>query len=153
MNYTNTRDAYLQDAVFSASPARLLTMLFDRLVLDLERAEKAITGGVPLEATPHLLHAQDIVTELTNTLNVEVWEGGKQLQALYLHLYSALVAANMNKSVDEIRDCRDIVEPLRQTWHEAADAVATHNAPAPSAAPARQPVSTGAGSFGELGVG
>lgn len=59
----------------------------------------------------------------------------------------------MNKSVDEIRDCRDIVEPLRQTWHEAANAVATHNAPARSAAPVRQPVSTGAGSFGELGVG
>lgn len=80
MNYTNTRDAYLQDAVFSASPARLLTMLFDRLVLDLERAEKAITGGVPLEATPHLLHAQDIVTELTNTLNVEVWEGASNFR-------------------------------------------------------------------------
>ncbi|WP_029068253.1 flagellar export chaperone FliS [Jonesia quinghaiensis] len=152
MNYTMNKDTYLQDAVYSASPARLLTMLFDRLVLDLERAEKAIEARTPLEATPHLIHAQDIVTELTNTLNVEMWEGGRQLQALYLHLYSALVSANTSKEVSEVRDCREIIEPLRQTWHEAAQQVAAKSAQA-APAPRRLPVSTGASSFGELGVG
>ena len=35
------RNQYLEDSVLSAPPARLLTMLYDRLLLDLGRAETA----------------------------------------------------------------------------------------------------------------
>ena len=35
------RNQYLADSVLSAPPARLLTMLYDRLLLDLGRAETA----------------------------------------------------------------------------------------------------------------
>ncbi len=61
MNYAAVRARYLDDAVATASPAKLLTMLYDRLVLDLERAETAQRAGDRAGAGPHLLHAQDIV--------------------------------------------------------------------------------------------
>ena len=39
------RNAYGREAVLSATPARLLTMLYDRLLLDLGRAQVAQQGS------------------------------------------------------------------------------------------------------------
>jgi flagellar protein FliS len=118
------RAQYNQDAILSASPARLLTMLFDRLMLDLQRAEAA-----PLEqdwnrASPYLVHAQDIVAELAGSLDVERWDGGQNLLAIYLFSSTKLVSANVERSVERTREVISIMEPLRQTWHEAAELVA-----------------------------
>ena len=75
MNYDTLRDRYVQDAVSTASPATLLVMLYDRLVLDLLRAETALRDGKRDAANEQLAHAQDIISELANTLDVDVWEG------------------------------------------------------------------------------
>lgn len=120
---TNTRqqlDRYAADAVMSASPARLLTMLYDRLLLDLGRAEAAHATGSWAEASTHLLHAQDIVTELTSSLKPELWEGGDGLLALYNYVASALIDANVKRDTERIREAVGLLEPLRQSWHEAA---------------------------------
>lgn len=121
MTYANSKDQYLQNAVLSASPTRLLIMLYDRLLLDVQRAERVIGAGAPMEAGPHLLHAQDIVTELTNTLKVDGWAGALQLQALYLFLYSELVDANVSKDLADIAECRELITELRDTWYQAAN--------------------------------
>ena len=42
------RDRYLADTVMSASPTRLLTMLYDRLLLDLDRARQAQAEQQPV---------------------------------------------------------------------------------------------------------
>ena len=75
MNYANLRDRYVQDAVSTASPATLLIMLYDRLVLDLLRAEAALAEGKRDAANEQLTHAQDIVSELAATLDVNAWDG------------------------------------------------------------------------------
>ncbi|NHA00567.1 flagellar protein FliS [Nocardioides sp. W3-2-3] len=59
----NAQSAYRENAVATASPARLLVMLVERLVLDGERALAAQEAGAWTEAHRHLLHAQDIVIE------------------------------------------------------------------------------------------
>jgi len=121
MSYGTTRDEYLTSTVMSASPAALLIMLYDRAILDVRRAELEADGNADaLKISTHLIHAQDIVTELINSLDVSVWDGGRQLQALYLHLYSALLAANVSRNAEEMRECREILEELRATWSEAA---------------------------------
>lgn len=114
------RARFLSDAVLSATPARLLTMLYDRMVLDLDRAEKAQRAGDTAEANVQLLHAQDILAELMVTLDVEAWSGGPALQSLYTHLMGELVQANITHDADRTQQCRAVVEPLRAAWHEAA---------------------------------
>ena len=69
MNYANLRDRYVQDAVTTASPATLLVMLYDRLVLDLMRGESALRSGQRDAANEQLNHAQDIISELANSYN------------------------------------------------------------------------------------
>ena len=41
------RSEYAEQAVLSATPVQLVTMLYDRLLLDLARAEKAQVGQPP----------------------------------------------------------------------------------------------------------
>jgi flagellar protein FliS len=121
--YANTkqqRDRYAADAIMSASPMRLLTMLYDRLLLDLDRAEKAHETKSWAVASTNLLHAQDIVTELTSSLKVDAWDGGDRLLALYNYVAGALIDANVKRDTERIRESIELLEPLRQAWHEAS---------------------------------
>jgi flagellar protein FliS len=124
------RAQYNQDAILSASPQRLLTMLFDRLMLDLQRAEAAQAEQDWNRASGYLVHAQDIVAELAGTLDVERWDGGQNLLAIYLFSSTKLVSANVDRSIERTREVITIMEPLRQTWHEAAAIVAEQSAAA-----------------------
>lgn len=122
---------YVDDAVATASPAKLLTLLYDTLARDLQQAEEAIVAG-DIETVNHRLgRAQDIVAELRSSLDTTAWEGGPALASLYAHLLTELISANVNKDAAKVADCRRIVEPLRAAWHEAAAAV-TADGPAPS---------------------
>jgi flagellar protein FliS len=119
------RERYLADSVATASPAKLLLMLFDRLVLDLSRGEQALLDGNRPEARGNLLHAQDIVMELRMSLNHDVWEGAKDLSRLYAFVTTELINANTQGDAVKVRQCRNLMEPLRDTWREAALAHAT----------------------------
>ena len=65
---TTARDTYLGGMTSTASPARLLIMLYDRLVLDLQRAVELGDLGEFLGAGRQLMHAQEIVLELQGSL-------------------------------------------------------------------------------------
>lgn len=123
--YAALRTRYVDDTVSTASPAKLLTMLYDRLVLDLQRAETAQRAGDRGGAGPHLTHAQDIVAELASTLDVSAWDGAQQLLSVYTFLLTELVGANIAGDADRTAACRELVEPLRDAWHEAAAQVSS----------------------------
>jgi flagellar protein FliS len=119
-NAAQKRAQLNREAILSASPARLLTMLYDRLLVDLGRAEAAQLNGQWPVASENLLHAQAIIAELTSSLNVDAWDGGQGLRALYAYVSTALVNANVNRDVERTRESIALLEPLRQAWHEAA---------------------------------
>lgn len=123
------RSQYNQDAILSASPVRLLTMLYDRLLLDLGRAEAAQAAQNWPVASENLVHAQAIVSELASTLNVDAWDGGEGLMALYAYVSTALVNANIHRDIERTKESIALLEPLRQTWHEAAGMLPTQSAP------------------------
>ncbi|MER1997436.1 MAG: flagellar export chaperone FliS [Arthrobacter sp.] len=123
MNAAASRSQYLKDQVMSATPARLLTMLYDRLLLDLKRAEDAQVRGDWAAASEQLVHAQAIITELQTSLNRKVWDGAEGLFAVYTYVANALVNANITRDVNLTREAITMMEPLRQSWHEAAAAM------------------------------
>lgn len=118
--YSAYRARFVEDSLTTASPARLLTMLYDRLLLDLDRAHAAQLRGDRAVAGAQLLHAQEIVLELRSSLSVDAWDGGPGLAALYGFLHSELVRSNVSGDAVLTAGCRDIVAPLRDAWHEAA---------------------------------
>ena len=114
------RARYVNESVATASPQRLLVMLYDRLALDLQRAQTALGEGDRVAASEQLMHAQDIVLELHGTLNVDDWDGGPALSSLYTWVHSELVMANVKGDARRVADCRTVVEPLRDAWSEVA---------------------------------
>jgi flagellar protein FliS len=135
---------YNREAALSAPPARLLTMLYDRLLLDLGRAELAQQGGSWSVASENLIHAQAIVAELASSLNVDVWDGAERLLSVYNFAASALIDANIHRDAAKTRECITLLEPLRVSWHEAAALI-------PAAVPVVAPAAERVG--GMLGVG
>ena len=124
MSTASLRSRYLGDSVATASPQRILVMLYDRLVLDLERAELALETGDRTEAAAQIQHAQDIVFELRESLRVDAWEGGPRLAALYTWMITELVQAGVKRDRNRVSACRQIAEPLRDAWRQAAATLA-----------------------------
>jgi flagellar protein FliS len=116
----NGRSRYLAETVATASPARLVLMLYDRLALDIVQGRDALRAERYRDADELLQHAQSIVLELRVSLDVDKWDGGARLASIYGWLLKQLVLANVNKDADQADHCRELVEPLREAWHAAA---------------------------------
>ena len=123
------RNRYARDAVTTATPAQLLTMLYDRLAKDLNSAEQGLGVRDIQAAHTALIHAQDIVHELNVTLDVSVWKEGESLKRLYAWVVEQLVEANMTKDVQFIHNAREVIEPIRQAWHQVASSGVTGERP------------------------
>ncbi len=114
------RSRYAADSVSTASPARLLVMLYDRLLRDLVTAEEAAGKHDLATMSSELVHAQDIVLELRTSLDITAWDGARALADLYTYLHGELVTANVKKDAARIATCSTLVEPLRDAWRTAA---------------------------------
>jgi flagellar protein FliS len=122
MTAPHLRDRYLQDSINTASPAKLVVMLYDRLVRDLYQGEEALRADDREVAHEMITHAQEIVMELLTTLNVEAWDGAPGLANLYGFVLTELIGANIKRDPDRVASCRTLLEPLRDAWREAASA-------------------------------
>jgi flagellar secretion chaperone FliS len=116
----NQLSQYSTDAILSAPPARLLTMLYDRLLLDLNRAQFAQENASWSVASENLLHAQAIVAELASTLKTDAWDGADNLLGIYDYTMQAMIGANIHRDVERTKECIVLLEPMRQGWHDAA---------------------------------
>lgn len=118
--YANARQRYAASAVSTASPARLLVMLYERLLRDMTMAGQALADRDHAKANDQLQHAQQIVLELRTSLDTTAWSGGPALASLYTFLHGELVTANLDKDAARLAACRELVEPLHAAWEQAA---------------------------------
>jgi flagellar protein FliS len=116
----NPRARYLAETVSTASPARLVLMLYDRLVLDIMQGRDALQAGNFSDANKHLQHAQAIVLELRGSLRVDQWDGAPRLASIYGWVVQELVLANVQHDAHKADECRKLIEPLRDAWYGAA---------------------------------
>jgi flagellar protein FliS len=114
------RSTYRTNSIATASPARLLVMLFERLVLDAERGQAAIAAGHHEEANRQLQHAQAIVSELQATLDVDGMPAGRELLSLYDYLQRKLIAANVERDEVAAAEAVWLAKDLCDTWRQAA---------------------------------
>ncbi|WP_182525744.1 flagellar export chaperone FliS [Nocardioides dongkuii] len=117
---THARTAYMDASVATASPARLLVMLCERLVLDVTRGRDALVAGDREESNRQLVHAQEIILELRASLKVEECDAGPGLASIYDYLHTQLVRANITRDVAMAEGCLSLVSDLCATWREAA---------------------------------
>ena len=125
MNTATLRSKYVSDSVDTMSPGRMIVALYDRLLLDLDRAQAAIGEQDLARAHDCLVHAQAILNELHDSLDHERWPAAVALADLYRFAHAELVTANVAKDVARVRAVREMIQPLRDAWHEASGIVAS----------------------------
>ena len=120
----SVRSQYVASAVATVGPARLLNMLYERMLLDVDRAVISLKAGDRVDGTQHLAHAQEIVAELMVSLQEDAWDGGPQLMSIYRYLLAELIETSVKGDAERAVACRDLILPLAEAWQEAADELA-----------------------------
>jgi len=118
--------AYHKTSVATASKEKVLLMLYEGCIRNLRKCKIAMENKNWAEKGIHLGKAQDIVNELSNSLNFEV--GGdlaKQLEALYLHVFQETTKANIENDPAKIAHCIKVMETLYEGWKEAVEKLKT----------------------------
>ena len=138
------RARYLADAVATATPARRIVLLYDRLWLDIQRAQAAadsaaVADSAEFAARDHLQHAQQIVAELLGSLDVTAWSGAADLASLYSYLLRELIAEVLEPRPGRLAAITKISD-LRDSWQQAE---ANLQAPAATAADGREAARVG----------
>lgn len=116
---SKSADQYKQMQIKTASPGKLLLMLYQGAAKFMKLAKKDINEGKIEESHKNIIKSQNIILELQNTLNKE--EGGEialQLQSLYDYIYRELLQANLNKDTKHLDNVIPLVEELFLTYKE-----------------------------------
>lgn len=117
--------SYKNTNIMTASPMELIIMLYDEAIKSLIKAEDAFKlegPGQIQEVNNHLLHVQDIITELTSSLNFE--KGGQiatNLYSLYDFMIYQLSQANVKKQLKPIKEVKALLKDLREAWLKVAE--------------------------------
>lgn len=113
-------ERYLKEQVETASPEQLMLMLYDGAIKFMRVARKAMTDQEWEKAHNNLIKAQNILTELMISLNLELGgEVARNLYRLYDYYIWALVQANIHRNLAQVDEVLDHVKNLKQTWEQA----------------------------------
>jgi flagellar protein FliS len=120
----NGHDRYLETAVETASPARLIVMLYDGAIRFINEGAHAMRQRDYETQNAKLQRAQKILAELISSLDFD--KGGEiaeNLFRLYTYMYNQLVEANINDNLDRLQHVVHLLSELREAW----DAIATES--------------------------
>jgi flagellar secretion chaperone FliS len=122
MTYNSRNDrlkAYKETSVKTANPGRLIVMLYDEALKQIDHAVELLNGKSKKYDVVNnaILKAQDIVAELMVSLNFD--KGGdvaKNLFNLYMFFNSKLMDGNVNKNPEPLMEVRENMAELKEAW-------------------------------------
>jgi flagellar protein FliS len=107
---------YRETQIKTASKGKLIVMLYDGMVSALDRAVEAIPAKQYDVANRSIQKAQDILSELIMSLNMDAGDLGKKLLNIYTFLNTKLIDANMRKDAQPLQFVRKMILELRDAW-------------------------------------
>ncbi len=116
----NPYQKYQQNQIDTASPGKLLIMLYDGALKFIKAAREGIADEDIEKANNNIIKVQDIVTELMTFLDME--KGGDisaNLYNLYEYMSSRLVEANIKKDEEILTEVEGLLKDMKGTWQEA----------------------------------
>lgn len=124
------RDRFTDGALDTASGPKVVVMAYDRLNRDLTGALEAIGRGEVAVTHDLLCHAQDLVAELLAMLDVDKWEHGRSLAAIYRYVLELLTEGNVTKRPAPVTEARTLLAELGDAFRQAAVSTVAAAAPA-----------------------
>jgi flagellar protein FliS len=119
----------------SASPAKLVAMLYDRAISLLTDAIGGIEAGDAERRWRANKKATEVICHLWETLDME--RGGEvaaNLHQLYGFMLKRLLVVDIENNAAAAREVIQLLEPLRRSWHDMAKADAAGDKPSADAA-------------------
>jgi flagellar biosynthetic protein FliS len=111
--------AYQKNKYETASPHKLILMLYDAGLTNIGRARAALAAKNMAEANRFMKKTQEIVFELLSCLNEEQGESiAKNMKEIYLYLIRLLTEANVRKDAELLNEPEGILKQFRDTWDQ-----------------------------------
>jgi flagellar protein FliS len=120
--YAKVSQAYAQDSVLTASPEKLVVMLYDGLARFLARSAAAIRAEDIGAAGTALQRAGAILDELLATLDPAAGEMSERLSGIYLFCKRELLAAQIKRDPKRVERVAKLLGELRESWAAIAEA-------------------------------
>jgi len=111
--------AYRQNKYETASPHRLIQMLYEGALQHLAGAIRELEGRNLTDAHHRIVRVQSIVSELLSSLNEQ--QGGEiaaNLKQIYLYMLQRLVQANLRKEPESLREVEGLLRELKAGWDQ-----------------------------------
>lgn len=122
MTYVAKSTSYREMEVLSASPQRLVVLMFEQLVVQLTRARIAMEREEPVLRTESLARARAIVSELLATLDFEKGANiAVELSQIYNVMLTELVDVGMRRDLRVLGRLIFIASELRDGFAGAAE--------------------------------
>ena len=124
-------NAYHEQRILTASPVRLVAMLYEAAITSLNKAIKAIGEGDIKGRWAANKHAVEIIEQLLVTLDTE--RGGEiaaNLERLYPFMIRHLINVDLHNDPVPAREVIELLEPIHESWCELERRISANGAPA-----------------------
>lgn len=115
----NPYEQYRKAGISTASSGKLILMLYDGAIRFLKEAKNGLSGNKLDLANNNIIKAQNILTELMLSLNMDVGEIAQNLYSLYDFMNRELIKANAKKDVKPLDTVIRMLGELRGAWEVA----------------------------------
>ena len=113
---------YQNVAQQTASPQRLMVMLFQRTRVHLSAAAQALESGRLQEARVPIQKAEDIVHELMRTLNHDMAPDlCRDLESVYTFVLTRLMTAVLRSDAKAVREAERAFAPIAEAFEQAVE--------------------------------
>ncbi len=121
MTDPNPYNKYKQTQIETANQGKLIVMLYDGAIKFLNIALDNMTPRKYDIVNNNIIKAQDIITELSLSLNMDAGgEISQNLFNLYMYFKKRLLEANVNKDPEIIKHTIDLLKNLRDAWEQVS---------------------------------
>jgi flagellar protein FliS len=118
--------AYKKTSVETASKEQILLMLYQAAIKNCKKAIEAIEQKNLAKKGEYIGKMQDIVVELSNSLDFEVGgEVAKELASLYDYILYSSTQANIKIEKAPLEGCLKVLNTLYDGWTEAIKTLKT----------------------------
>jgi flagellar secretion chaperone FliS len=115
------KQAYTEAAVTTATPERLVVMLYEGALRFLARGSAAMRAGDVRAADKALRQATAIVDELNLSLDMSQGDIADRLRSIYLFCKRRLTDASIHGDAEAIEGVVRLLAELHEAWEHIAD--------------------------------
>jgi flagellar secretion chaperone FliS len=123
----NATSEYTRQAVLTASPVKLVVLMYDGAIRFMEQARLHLRRNANAACGSAITRAYNVVSELRLSLDFDAGgprgkEIARELERLYTFVLDTLVQSNVERSDESLADAIVIMRTLKEGWDGIANA-------------------------------